>query len=437
MVREERRELAIIGGGASGLAAAVQAGELAGKLGLALDVTVYERDDRMGRPILATGNGRCNFSNRNPGAGDYRHPDFVEDASYALLYLFSRGATDRERKLLRQCGSMPHLFFHRHGLLWRAEEDGRNYPRTGKASTVVDVLRAAAARVGVVEACEREVVRVAPPMQGEGKFTLHLSDRQLARADRVIVACGGRGIDALDACGLPCEPLQPMLGPLRCAEASVTRELDNIRVRCRASLHRQGRKGEQLVRWEEGELLFRKYGVSGICVFNLSRYAKPGDSLRICFLADDDMDEALHFLYARRKLLVGSVGEAMTCADMMRGLLLPRVAEVVLKAAGLAPQNAFAKADVPALAQALVAFPLTVEGVGDASICQVRRGGLPVSLFDVRTLEARDVPGLYAAGEALDVDAACGGFNLHWAWTSGLLAAYSAVYDLAGGWDGR
>ena len=428
----DARQLAIIGGGAAGLAAAVAAGERARKLGEPLDVTVYERDDRVGRSILATGNGRCNFSNEHPYIDDYRNGDFVEDAVSGLMTAYGSHATDRDRKMLHDNGHLVNLFFYQHGLMWRVEGDGRQYPRTNKASTVVDILRASAARVGVREACEHEVVAVEPPRGEGGLFSLQLKDKRLLRADAVIVACGGKAASSLRACGLACHQLRPVLGPLACEETAVTRELDNIRVRCVVSLVRGGGASSEVVATESGELLFRKYGVSGICVFNLSRFAEPGDKLVLNFLDGDDSTQAERYLFSRRKLLARRFGENLTCADMLRGLLLPRVAEAVLKQACLRPGDPFAKAQVPVLARALTAFALTVSGIGDEGICQVRRGGFDVAAFDPRTMGARDVPGLFAVGEVLDVDGPCGGYNLHWAWTSGLLAGMSAADMLCG-----
>ena len=428
----DAKQLAIIGGGAAGLAAAIAAGERARKLGAALDVTVYERDDRVGRSILATGNGRCNFSNEHPYIADYRNGDFVEGAVRGLLAAHAAHATDRDIKMLDDNGHLVNLFFYQHGLMWRAEGDGRQYPRTNKASTVVDILRASAARVGVREACEHEVVAVQPPRGDGGRFSLQLKDKRLMRADAAIVACGGKAAASLRACGLVCHPLRPVLGPLACEETAVTRELDNIRVRCGVSLVRGEGVPPEAVATESGELLFRKYGVSGICVFNLSRFAEPGDKLVLNFLDGDDATQVERYLFSRRKLLARRFGEGLTCADMLRGLLLPRVAEAVLKQVGLRPSGPFAKAQVPALVRALTAFTLTVSGIGDESICQVRRGGFDVAAFDPRTMGARDVPGLFAAGEALDVDGPCGGYNLHWAWTSGLLAGMSAADTLCG-----
>ena len=173
-------------------------------------------------------------------------------------------------------------------------------------------------------------------------------------------------------------------------------------------------------------MLFRDYGVSGIAVFNLSRFAEPGDLLLIDLLPAVPAAECEGFLHTRRKRL-GVAGRTVTGDDLLRGMLLPAVAQAVLKEAGLRESAPLTKANVPELARALKAFPLVVRGMGDARQCQVSRGGFAVEAFDACTMEAQGVPGLHVVGEALDVDAPCGGYNLHWAWASGILAGRHAA----------
>jgi len=416
------KKLAIIGGGAAGLAAAVAAGEHARAIGAHVGVTVFERDDRVGRSILATGNGRCNFSNSQIRFYRFHNHAFVGEVIGRIA-----GAGDDDAV---------HRFFGEHGLAWREEADGRQYPQANKASVVVDVLRASAAAAGAREVCEREVVEVDPPRAAGKPFTLKMKDGVLERADAVVLACGGRAMSSLEVAGLRPLALRPVLGPLRCCDADVklTRELDNIRVRCEASLMRE--QGGDLVQvaLERGELMFRKYGVSGICVYDLSREAEPGDELRINFLPDFDPFEPAEveaYLAKRLETLRQHFGGQLTYDDMLRGLLLPRVYEALLKRQGVSLSAPFGRDDVPALGSLLTKFGLKVIGIGDSDQCQVRRGGLDVSDFDPQTMAAHSIPGFYAAGEALDVDGPCGGYNLHWAWASGLRAGACAVDWLA------
>lgn len=421
-MEKQTKTLAIVGGGASGLVAAIAAAERACELGVSLDVCVYERDDRVGRSILATGNGRCNFSNSRLVIGEYRNAEFVRQAYDCLADPEYSEPARQVMNFLESCG-----------LEWREEPDGRRYPLANKASVVVDVLRAAAARLGVREQCGKAVKAVEPPHEAGKRFTLRMEDGAFERADAVVVASGGRALEVLDVEGLRKNPLVPVLGPLKVVadDVSFVRELDNIRVKCDVALLRDEGDCMRCVGSESGELMFRKYGVSGICVFNLSRIAQPGDVLSINLLQISDRERAQGYMLARRRQLMQRFGDRMTCADMLRGLVLPRIGEALLKRAGISEGALCDKARAKELARLLADCSLVVAGVGDADICQVRRGGFEVSQFDPATMAAQGAVGLYAAGEALDVDGPCGGYNLHWAWASGLLAGHAVAEQLA------
>lgn len=417
------KKLMIIGGGAAGLAAAVAAARELQVRGIAVgvspdgvEVEVCEADERVGRSILATGNGRCNFSNAHVDAGAYRAAGFVAAALDGL-----RGEVLEEDPV--------HAFFAELGLVWREEGEGRLYPLANKATSVLEVLRAAALDAGVREACGREAVRVDAPKRAEERFHVRFADGAVRHADAVIVAVGGRATGQL---ALPCElvrvPGRPVLGPLR-TDTRIVKTLNNIRVRCSVSL--LAPDGVEKAR-ERGELLFRDYGVSGIAVFNLSRFAEEGDELRVDLAPHVDKDEAESYLLDRRVRLARQ-GRPCSSEAVLRGMLLPAVSSAVLKQAGLDPEAPFGTKDAPALARALKGLALEVRGIGEVRQCQVTRGGFAVEAFDARTMEARAVPGLHVVGEALDVDAPCGGFNLHWAWASGILAGIAAVARIAEG----
>ena len=432
-----QRTIAIVGGGAAGLAAAVKAGLVAREAGQSIRIAIYERDDRVGRTILATGNGRCNFTNEHIDMWRYHNAAFVQrvyDALDALTY-----GEGKPGGPVKEPGFNPALdFFEFLGLEWRQEADGRRFPLANKASVVVDVLRAAAAIVGVREVCGCAVESIEPPREPGKPFTLRMADGRFERADAVIIACGGRALEhlGLDACSLSLIPQIPMLGPLRVTDAYIplVRELDNIRVRCNAMLMRpEGDNTFGCVGSESGEVMFRKYGLSGICIFDLSRIAQPGDEIAIDFLNTGNPDWTFDQLQARTRDAAALLGCVPTYADVLRGLLLPRVFEAVLKSAGIKPTAELAPDDdeaLEALSNLMTFFSFEIAGIGDLDLCQVYRGGLDVEGFDDSTLEARNCPGLYAAGEALDVDGPCGGYNLHWAWSTGLIVGESAVRSL-------
>ena len=423
------KKLMIIGGGAAGLAAAVAAADALRARGVrvgadagadGVDVAVCEADERVGRSILATGNGRCNFSNAQVDAAAYRNAAFVGAALDELR---------RAGGLRGGDGAAPvHAFFADLGLVWREEGEGRLYPLANKAASVLDVLRAGARDAGARELCGCEAVRIDPPSHAGDRFHVRFAGGAVRHAEAVIVATGGRTARGLLPEGFEATEPRPVLGPLR-TDSRLVKALNNIRVRCAISL--MSPDGDAKAR-EEGEVLFRDYGVSGIAVFNLSRFAEPGDTLRIDLLPQHG-EAPLEELLRARLASLRERGGAGTGDDALRGMTLPAVGRAVLKAAGLHAEKPLAQRDVPALVRALKGLALEVRGVGEARQCQVHRGGFLVEAFDPRTCAARAVPGLHVVGEALDVDAPCGGYNLHWAWASGMLAGRAAAESLMEG----
>lgn len=461
--------IAIVGGGAAGLAAAVGAAEACARTSRRATVAVYEADERVGRSILATGNGRCNFSNAHPDPALYHNAAHV---AAALAAFEERACSERAADGACNGGALGaascaagiagapraagaeeegaaaaqraargvswpvaangvQAFFADHGLCWREESEGRLYPLPNKATAVLDVLRAAATAAGVEERCGTAVEAVEPARRAGGPLTLRLADGRLERADAVIVAAGGSVARTLMPEGVPFRDPEPTLGPLA-TDTRLVRQLDNIRVRGALELWRGGVQAAR----EEGEVMFRKYGVSGIAAFNLSRLARPGDELAVDFLPAVGARDAAAFLTARARRLSVTFGGPVTCEDALRGLVLAPVGHVLCQAAGLRGEEALDEAAAEVLAPVLKGLRLTVRGLGDVRQCQVHRGGVAVEAVDPRTGACRAVPGLYVAGEALDVDAPCGGYNLHWAWASGLLAGWSAAGAVLAGQEG-
>ena len=424
--------IAIIGGGASGLMAAVEASLALRQAGAVAHVALFEADpERIGRSILATGNGRCNISNACISADAYRNQAFV---GHALMHLQSAYATERGATSVRTLEANPVLErFADMGLVTREESEGRLYPMANKATSVLDVLRSTAAELGVDVQTDKHALRVdAPTLGGVGCFNIRFADKTIAHAAAVIVAVGGRAASGIQLPKpLACSDMQPVLGPLRvdAQGAKLTRQLNNIRVRGTVHLERGGRR----VASERGELLFRDYGVSGVSVFNLSRFAQPGDDLVVDFLPDIPSDDMERFMMTRRKRMQKLLGSELTLDRFLEGLLLPAVSAAALRQTGLRTGDRFTQEMIPQLCGMLKGMRLAVEGIGDERQCQVRRGGFPVERFNPATCEALDVPGLFVTGEALDVDAPCGGFNLHWAWSSGMLAGRAAADRIAGG----
>lgn len=440
----EQTDIAIVGGGAAGLAAAVVAGETLRGSG-AGRVVLCEASDRVGRSILATGNGRCNFSNAqltDEALCDaealrpfYHNAAFVAQVFAALerLSLFERDMPERESFSLGRSNAVLR-FFAEHGLVWREEGEGRLYPLANKASSVLDVLRAAVDAAQVDVRTEFSMRRIA---RGSGDYLLTADDGCEIRARQVIIAVGGSvSKDLAESLGLSFSEQRPVLGPLAVDAKGkrLTKRLDNIRVKATATLLRE----DIPLACEQGEALFRSYGLSGIAVFDLSRYAQEGDEVSLDLLPQVPLARTAHHLRLRAERLRDQGARPVTYEDVLRGMVLPKVAAVLCERARVRPDDAYDAEGGEHLARVLHDLRFTVEGLGDVRQCQVERGGIAVADFVPATLETASAPGLYAAGEALDVDAACGGFNLHWAWASGLLAGYmAALAEMSAREEGR
>lgn len=377
----EHCHVAIIGGGGAGLAAAVASSEAGAS------TVILEKNGRVGKKLLTTGNGRCNMTNLAVSPNGYSQPGFVA----GILSRFG-------------CGEL-RGHFEKLGLWSRADAEGRVYPISDSSASVLDVLRRACAERGATERCGFEAVSVSA---SDGGFVVASRSGDAIGADAVIVATGG-GATLLSQAGHPIVPFSPVLCPLATDIATI-RGLSGLRRRCRATLTRGG----TVLAEETGEVLFRDYGVSGITVFDLSRFASSGDELYLDLMPD--MDEALLSLRLAER---ASNHPDWAGAEFLTGIFHKRVAQAILKAAGAA--------DPDSLCRAIKHFRLQVTGTGDEKQAQVTRGGADISGFSPLTLESMLSAGLYAAGETLDIDGRCGGYNLHWAFASGFTAGEHAA----------
>ena len=405
--------IVIIGGGAAGLMAAVAAAQ-AGAW-----VTVLERGDRVGRKLLATGNGRCNLTNLNARPCHYHSVDSGgAELAGAVLERFP------PRAVLAMFESL--------GLLWREEEEGRVYPRSGQASAVLDALRFACNRLGVEIRCGQEARALTRTPTG---FSLSLADGQALSAGRVIVAAGGKasprlgsdggGYGLLTALGHTLTPCYPALVQLRCATAGL-QALKGLRAQAEATLFVDHKPAHT----ERGEVLFTDYGLSGIAALSLARDAGPalaaGRSVQVRLALLPELDEeARASLICRRRTLFSGIA----AGQFATGMLPRRIGETLCLAAGIPLQLPFGgitETQAGALAALLGDWRFAVSGLQPFAHAQVTAGGIDAKDFATATMESLLAPGLYAAGEVLDVDGDCGGFNLQFAWASGLLAGRAA-----------
>mgnify|MGYP002624996693 CR=1 FL=1 len=391
----------IVGGGASGLVAAIAAASMGDS------VLVLERQSRPGKKLLATGNGRCNLMNLSP-------PKYFGDSEFALAALAACPPERIER------------FWRELGLGLRQDGEGRVYPCTFQAATVLETLMLSLDRHHIQ--LENGADVVSARRQGP-LFSLRLRDDRTLDAHRLIICCGGPaqprlgGTDAgyglLTGFGHRLIDPSPSLPPLETDRRSVS-GLAGIRVKCEICLENDG----VVVRRETGELLFTEDGISGICVMQCARFATPGKSICEMNLIEDltpEMESAVAELRERKNRFPEE-----DPIILIQGFCLPKMAFAVCKQAGLAlrgERNAdLQESDLRAIVRALTAYRVKVTGRKGFEQAQVSAGGLECGAFRPENLESKLVSGLHATGEMLNVDGDCGGYNLMFAWATGILA---------------
>lgn len=426
------KHVLVAGAGASGLMAAVTAARSGAK------VTVLEAMDRPGRKLLTTGNGRCNLTNLDPRLPSAYHgadPSFAE----SVIKQFPQ-----EKTL---------AFFHELGLL-TTDRGGYVYPYTNQASSVLEVLLAETRRLNIKMKYSEKIKRI---FREEGQWKIQTATWTYA-SDSLILCCGskcmpqtgsdGSGYALAASAGLPIHTPAPALTPLIC-EGKFLASLAGVRCHARVTLLRshsssgstlfvsadKNRASAKAASWdvvqsECGELQWVKYGISGIAVFQLSRHvscAAKGDhfAVEIDLLDTYSDDEVLSLLRLRAQALAGEKVSAL-----LRGLLPEKLIPIVQEKARIPAKavcSSLDEASFSALLHTCRAFRLKVTGTKDFDTCQICAGGVDPSALSSKTLECRAVPGLYLAGELLDVDGPCGGYNLQWAWSSGYVAGLHAA----------
>lgn len=392
-------DIIIVGAGASGLAAAISAKRANRKLNIA----ALDAMPRVGKKILATGNGRCNLSNLNADADSYTNSDFV---SAALNEFPPERVID---------------FFRSIGLLCVADGEGRVYPMSNTASSVLDALRSEAERLGVEFVCENHVDRIE---KKNGIFTV---GKLVTK--KVIICTGGcaslsqgsdgSGFDLLKSLGHHITKVYPGLVQLTTKEN--TKPIKGVRVKANVSL----RQGAKPIDSAKGEVLFTDYGLSGISIMDVSRSVKGGQYT--CFidtLPRCETDEAEKFLL--------SLDKKMPIENALSGMMPKPLGRYILKRAGinsLVSLGGLGRNKIAEIIKTAKNLDFTVTGTQGFKSAQISVGGADVTEFNSKTMESKLVKGLFCAGEVLDTDGVCGGFNLQWAWASGLLAGRCAAAE--------
>jgi len=391
-------KIAIIGGGASGLMAALAAAKDSKS-----PIVIYERNNRVGKKLLATGNGRCNITNTDCGVGNYHgeKSGFVK----AALDMFSPDDTLK--------------FFEDIGLMCTITRGGRVFPYNGQASAVLDVLRFAVENAGVEVRAGAKVNEVKRDKTGGFRLSVSNSESEKTEfCDRLIISSGGKaapstgsdgaGFALLSSLGHRIIEPYPALTQLK----TETAPLRGIRVNGRACV-----AGTDVV--SEGEIQFTAYGLSGPAVMDISAAAlRGGENAVVALDLMPHMNEGqlLGLLTERQRRL--SYLSRLSDGDFLTGMLHKKVGQALLKHTGR---------DLNRLARSIKRLEFRVKGHTGWEHAQTTGGGADTSEFNASTMESKLVKGLFATGEVLDIYGDCGGYNLQWAWSSGYVAGVAVT----------
>lgn len=406
-------DIAVIGGGASGMIAAIAAAQTDS----ALNIVIVERNARVGKKILTTGNGRCNLTNTCIDISRYHgeNADFARAALSAVDY-------DATLAMFSSFGLYPKI------------EDGKVYPHSLQASSVLDMLRMELERRRIEIICD---FRCTSLVKDGEKFCVSDGERRIY-AKRVIVCAGGCaaprcGTDGsayalLQKFGHRLTELCPSLVQLRCSNPCL-KAMKGVKCDALVSIFADGK----FIKSDYGELLFTDYGLSGPPVFQLSRIASEATAhgrevtVKADLMHDIGETELYYLLLSRNR--------DVAVEDFLVGMLNKLCARQLIKAVGVEKFNTDARVlgdrQLKALAHSIKNMSFNVTGTNGWDMAQVTAGGISTEKFNPSTMESRLVRGLYAAGEMLDIDGDCGGFNLQWAWSSGTVAGESCAKSLA------
>lgn len=404
-------KVVIVGGGAAGMMAAISAKNHGA------DVTLIERNNRVGKKILATGNGRCNYTNVNLTIENYHgnNPKFA----YSCLSQFG------VEKTLE--------FFERLGITPTIEDDGRVFPLSLQSSSVLDVLRFELEELGIELLTDAFVTDI----RKNKKFKLMLEDGRQIYGDRVIIATGGKaapntgsdgnGYKLAERLGHSIVDIFPGLVQLK-LEGDIFKQVSGVKLPGVAGLYLEDR----LIKQDRGDILFTNYGISGPPILQLSRtalkYLKDGKDieLKVSIIHDRTEGELYDYLVFRFGFMAKKTIERGLIGLINKRLILPILKEVKIdknkKIAHLS------KDEVGRLAKILTDWRFKITGSKSFKDAQVTAGGVDTDEINSSTMESKLVKGLYFAGEIVDIDGDCGGFNLQWAWSSGYIAGENSAY---------
>lgn len=397
-------DIVVIGGGAGGLFFTALASDVCNHLSFA----IIEKNQRVGKKLLVTGNGRCNITNIYVDKSNY-HGTF----STYVDNILSVCPPEKVLSLLMKMG-----------LVTRTDDYGRVYPKSNQASSVLDVLRFNCENENVDFYCENQVIKIE---KNKNSFII-TTDKEKLTADKVVFATGGAaapkaggdksGYELIKSLGHTIIKPTPALCPVS-VKSDYLKSLKGIRVQGEVSLLTDNKT----VAAEKGEIQFTESALSGICVFNLSQYVEKGKNqiIRIKLMPEESFNEISDILNNNRRVF-GS----LDAENLMTGIFHKRIAQGLMKSAKI-PLNKKASEitdkEIKSLAKEINNFDFEVTGLTDFNNAQVTKGGVKGDEVDFVTMESKKTKGLYIIGEALDCNGDCGGYNLQFAFATGYIAA--------------
>ncbi|MBU5425535.1 NAD(P)/FAD-dependent oxidoreductase [Tissierella pigra] len=400
----------VIGGGAAGMMAALAAKEHGS------EVLILERNDRVGKKLLATGNGRCNYTNINLNINNYHgnNPKF----SYVGLSEFNVDKTIE--------------FFEKLGITPAIEENGKVFPLSFQASSVLDVLRYEIEDRGIELITEAQVSEI----KRKNGFSVILKDKTTFIGDKVIIATGGMALPSSGSDGSGytiCKKLGhtitdifPGLVQLK-LESNFLRSLDGVKFFGIAGIYIDNK----LVLEDKGDILFTSYGISGPPVLQLSRialdYLNKGKNveLKVSIIHTKTEEELFEYLLNRFSFMPKKAIEAGLIGLINKRLIIPILKEINIDKEKVI--SSLSKEEIRKLTNILISWKFKVVGSQSWGNAQITAGGVNTDEVDNKTMESKIVKGIYIVGELLDIDGDCGGFNLQWAWSSGYIAGSNAA----------
>lgn len=429
----KHRQLFIIGAGASGLMAAVTARDLG------IDTALLENNDRLGKKVLTTGNGRCNITNQSTATGT--------DEAARLFTKYHSNQEEFPLPVLQQFGVRRTVdFFDKLGLPLIAIENGRMYPMSLQAASVLEIFRIALEDRHVPIHYKTKVldVSVSP---GHPRFTLHCqseAEGEVTYTSDYLFLCTG-GLTApktgTDGSGytlvqrLGHTLIDPVPGIVQLKlDCPYLKDLSGVKFEGLGHIYADG----ELIRSEAGEILFTSYGASGPPILQLSRKAayQLGRGAKVILSLDmmpeRSEEEVADFLETHWAMF-----GYRTVAASLVGILNKKLIPVLLREAGIDPESNLLCQELSwrvrkALCRLMKHWEFIVTDTNGFPNAQTTAGGIDTRELHEGTLESKLVPGLYLAGEVMDVDGDCGGYNLQWAWSSGFAAATALAKRVAG-----